>query len=91
MGSMKWCHCLFFLAGHFDHTAYLWEQKTMSDVQINTIVQHYVCRIFQETAKMLGVPVIAIPEMDARRLKQAAVDLEEVLTHFVRNNAPAPQ
>lgn len=63
----------------------------MTELQINTIVQHYVCKIFQETAKTLGVPVIAIPEADVKRLNQAAVALEEVLAHFVRNNAQVVQ
>lgn len=63
----------------------------MTELQINTIVQHYVCRMVQETAKVLGVPVITIPQADAKRLNQAAIELEEVLAHFVQNNMQAPQ
>lgn len=61
----------------------------MSELLINTIVQHHVCRIFQETAKMLGVPVISIPQVDAERLNRAAAELEAVLAHYVQQNAPS--
>lgn len=59
----------------------------MSDLLINTIVQHHVCRIFQDTAKMLGIPVINIPGVDAERLNHAAVELEEILARYVQGNA----
>lgn len=58
----------------------------MSEVEINTLVQHYVCRIFQESAKMLGVPVISIRGEDAGALDQAAAELERVLARFVRQH-----
>lgn len=63
----------------------------MSKIPINTIVQHYVCRIFQDTAQMLGVQVITIGSEDAERLNQAAAELEKVLTHYVQSNAGAVQ
>lgn len=59
----------------------------MNQMLINTIVQHHVCRIFQDTARMLGVPVITIPGSDAERLNHAAAELEEVLLHYVRVNS----
>lgn len=59
----------------------------MSNILINTIVQHYVCRIFQDTARMLGVLVITVEGEDAGRLKQAAGELEAVLTHYVQSHA----
>lgn len=59
----------------------------MSDLLINTIVQHHVCRIFQDTAKMLGIPVISIPGVDAERLNHAAAELEEILARYVQDNA----
>jgi len=61
-------------------------QTTMSDIQINTIVQHYVCKIFQETARAMGVGVIRIAEDDARRLRVAAAELESVLDRYVKDN-----
>lgn len=63
----------------------------MTDLQINTLVEHYVCRIFQDTAKTLGVPVIAIHDLDAKRLNQAVTELEEMVTHFVEQNAHVAQ
>lgn len=63
----------------------------MNRIPVNTIVQHYVCRIFQDTAQMLGVPVIAMESEDAERLNQAAAELEAVLTHYVRRNAGMAQ
>ena len=61
----------------------------MTAVDINTVVQHFVCRIFQQAAKDLGVPVIVIPPSDAERLNEAAQQLEQVLTNFVQNQAVA--
>ena len=58
----------------------------MTALEISTVVQHFVCRIFQQAAKDLGVPVIVLPPADAQQLNQAAVQLEEVLTHFVQSN-----
>jgi hypothetical protein len=58
----------------------------MSTLEINTIVEHFVCRIFQQAAKDLGVPVIALPPADARCLNNAARQLEQVLTRFVQNS-----
>lgn len=63
----------------------------MAGLPVNTIVQHHVCRIFQETARMLGVPVIRIPGADAERLNHAAAELEEVLLHYIRDNARDPR
>lgn len=59
----------------------------MTEILINTIVQHHVCRIFQDTAHMLGVAVITIPDADAARLNRAAAELEEVLTHYIQANS----
>jgi hypothetical protein len=64
-----------------------WGVAAMSETEINTLVQHYVCRIFQDSARMLGVPVIAIRDADAGRLNRAAADLEEILAHFVERHA----
>jgi hypothetical protein len=61
----------------------------MTSMEINTVVQHFVCRIFQQAAKDLGVPVIVIPPGDAQRLNEAALQLEQVLTRFVENSQPA--
>ncbi len=61
----------------------------MSQVEINTLVQHYVCRIFQDGARRLGVPVIAIREDDAGRLDRAAAELESVLARFVQQHVQA--
>lgn len=61
----------------------------MTALEINTVVQHFVCRIFQQAAKDLGVPVIVIPPTDARRLNLAAARLEKVLTHFVQSQTAA--
>jgi hypothetical protein len=58
----------------------------MSTLEVNTIVEHFVCRIFQQAAKDLGVPVIVLPPADAQQLNQAVVQLEEVLTRFVQSN-----
>jgi hypothetical protein len=33
----------------------------MTALEINTVVEHYVCKIFQQAAKDLGVPVIVLP------------------------------
>jgi len=63
----------------------------MSETEINTLVQHYVCRIFQDGARRLGVPVISIEDGDAGRLNRAAADLEEILAHFVQRHARQPQ
>lgn len=62
----------------------------MNHVQINTLVQHYVCRIYQDAARMLDVPVIELSKDDAGRINDAAVELEEVLTHFVHEHAQRP-
>lgn len=61
----------------------------MTEVEINTVVQHYVCRIFQQAAKDLGVPVIVIPPTDVQRLNLAAAELEKVLSNFVHSQATA--
>jgi hypothetical protein len=58
----------------------------MTAVEINTVVQHFVCRIFQQAAKDLGVPVIALAPADAQSLNQASLQLQQVLTHFVESN-----
>lgn len=62
----------------------------MNHVQINTLVQHYVCKIYQDAARMLDVPVIQLSDDDAGRINDAAVELEEVLTHFVHKHARRP-
>lgn len=56
----------------------------MTALEINTVVQHFVCKIFQQAAKDLGVPVIVIPPTDAQRLNEAAAQLEAVLANFVQ-------
>ncbi len=56
----------------------------MNALEINTVVEHFVCRIFQQAAKDLGVPVIVLPPSDAERLNEAARQLEQVLTRFVQ-------
>jgi hypothetical protein len=61
----------------------------MSELEINTVVQHFVCRIFQQAAKDMGVPVIVIPPTDARRLNLAAAQLEKVLSNFVQSQTAA--
>lgn len=61
-------------------------ETMISDVQINTIVQHYVCKIFQETARAMGVGVIRIEGDDADRLRVAAAELEGVLDRYVKGN-----
>lgn len=61
----------------------------MTTTEINTVVEHFVCRIFQQAAKDLGVPVIVLPPADARQLNRAAQQLEQVLTRFVQNSQPA--
>lgn len=61
----------------------------MTALEINTVVEHFVCRIFQQAARDLGVPVIVLPPSDARRLNRAARELEQVLTRFVENTHPA--
>lgn len=60
----------------------------LNDLLINTIVQHHVCRIFQDAAKMLGISVIHIPNVDSERLTRAAAELEEILASYVQHNAP---
>ena len=62
----------------------------MTALEINTVVEHFVCRIFQQAARDLGVPVIILPPTDARRLNQAARQLEQVLTRFVQSSQSAP-
>lgn len=61
----------------------------MTALEINTVVQHFVCKIFQQAAKDLGVPVIVIPPTDAQRLNEAAAQLEAVLSNFVQRQAAA--
>ena len=61
----------------------------MTALEINTVVQHFVCRIFQQAAQDLGVPVIVIPPTDAQRLNEAASQLEAILTNFVHSQACA--
>jgi hypothetical protein len=62
----------------------------MTALEINTVVQHFVCKIFQHAAKDLGVPVIVIPPTDAERLNAAAAQLETVLANFVQRQTAAP-
>jgi hypothetical protein len=59
----------------------------MTEMELNTIVQHYVCRIFQETAKQLGVSIITFDPKDALRLNRAAAELEDILSGYVQENA----
>ena len=62
----------------------------MNALEINTVVEHFVCKIFQQAAKDLGVPVIVLAPTDAGRLNRAARELEQVLTHFVESARAAP-
>lgn len=58
----------------------------MTALEINTVVEHFVCRIFQQAAKDMGVPTIVLPPADARLINEAAHQLEQVLTHFVQSS-----
>ena len=71
---------------HSDRNTHPTKETDVTAVEINTVVQHFVCRIFQQAAKDLGVSVIVIPPADAECLNQAAQQLEQVLTHFVQSS-----
>lgn len=62
----------------------------MNALEINTVVEHFVCKIFQQAAKDLAVPVIVLAPTDASRLNGAVRELQQVLTHFVESAQGAP-